>query len=309
MMDSTLINWTLDNIKPQPKEFTPPMDMREAIARVKALPPLPGSAVRIINLMSDPKADAAKLAEIIELDPLLTAQIIRWASSSLYGYRGTIASVHDAIVRVLGFNFVLDLALGLAVLAPLKAPQEGMIGTRMFWIHALASTRLMKRLGEKLPVHSCPPQQEIFLVALMHNIGFPLLGHQFSEEFAYLSSLIKANPSLPVFNLENFAFGVNHTEIGAWLMNGWSMPRTITDVVYHHHNPCYRGENYRLNLLTFLNDFLLGKVGIGDAANQICPDSIWEQLELNEADCLEILDSEHEKLEAIIETAVMLTEK
>lgn len=308
MMDLTLINWTLNNIHTQPKECTPPMDMREAIARIKALPPLPGSAVRIINLMSDPNADAAKLAEIIELDPLLTAQIIRWASSSLYGYRGRITTVKDAIVRVLGFNFVLDLALGLAVLAPLKASRDGEIGTRMFWVHALASTRLMKRLGDIMPVEFRPQQQEIFLTALMHNIGFPLLGHQFPEEFAYISSLIGANPSLPVFNLETFAFGVNHTEIGAWLMNAWAMPRTITDVVYHHHNPCYRGENYRLNLLTYLNDFLIGKVGIGDARNQICPNTVWEQLGLNEAACMEILDSEHDDIEKIVATAVTLTE-
>jgi len=308
MMDSTLITWTLDNINPQPKGCTPPMDMREAIAHIKALPPLPGSAVRIINLMSDPKADAGKLAEIIELDPLLTAQIIRWASSSLYGYRGKITTVHDAITRVLGFNFVLDLALGLAVLAPLKAPHEGVIGTRMFWIHALASTRLMKLLGAKIPAQSRPPQQEIFLAGLMHNIGFPLLGHQFFEEFAYLSRLIKANPSLTVFNLETFAFGVNHTEIGAWLMSAWSMPRTITDIVYHHHNPCYRGENHQLNLLTYLNDCLLGQIGIGDAVNQTCPEEVFTLLELDAASCQALLDSEHEELEKIVATAEMLTE-
>lgn len=307
-MDSSLINWTLDNINSQPKGFTPPRDMREAITGIKALPPLPGSAVRIVNLMSDPHADIAKLAEIIELDPLLTAQIIRWASSALYGYRGKITTVHDAITRVLGFNFVLDMALGLAVLAPLKSPSDGPIGTRMFWIHALASTRFMRRVGEKMPEPIRPQQQEIFLAGLMHNIGFPLLGHQFTGEFVYLSNLINANPSLAIFNLENFAFGVNHAEIGAWLMNTWSMPRAITDIVYHHHNPCYSGENHVLNLLTFLNDCLLGQIGIGDAVNQTCPEEVWGQLGLNESICSEIIDSLHDELEKIIATAEMLTE-
>lgn len=308
MMDSTLINWTLNNIGPQLKGCTPPMDMREAIVHIKSLPPLPGSAVHIIELMSDPRADAAKLAEIIELDPLLTAQIIRWASSSLYGYRGKIVTVQDAITRVLGFNFVLDLALGLAVLAPLKSPKDGAIGTRMFWTHALASTRLMKSIAEKMPVAIRPPAQETFLAALMHNIGFPLLGHQFIDEFNCLSNLIKNNPSLTVFNLETFAFGVNHCEIGAWLMNAWSMPKAITDIVYHHHNPCYRGENYRLNLLTFLNDCLLGRIGIGDAVNQTCPDEVWGLLEVDEATCREIFDGLHDELEKIVATAEALTE-
>lgn len=299
-MASSLLNWTLDNIDPKSKNFTPPMDMRDGITAIKALPPLPGSAVRLIKLMSDPRADARKLAEIIELDPLLTAQIIRWASSSLYGYRGKITSVEEAVVRVLGFNFVLDLALGLAVLAPLKAPKEGAVGTKMFWIQALAGSHLMKKLAEQMPPPSRPPQQEIFLAALLHNIGFPLLGHQFGAEFSYLSTLIKANPGLLIFNLENFAFGVNHAEIGAWLMKAWGMPRPIVDVVYHHHNPCYRGENHQLALLTYLSDCLLGQAGIGDAANQTCPDELWVTLQLDEALCGQILDSERSALEKLV---------
>lgn len=307
-MQSSLFNWTLNAINPQNNGFTPPMDMREAISSIRALPPLPGSAVRIINLISDPKADAEMLAEIIEMDPLLTAQIIRWSTSSLYGYRGKISSVRDAIVRVLGFNFVLDLALGLAVLAPLRAPKEGVIGTRMFWIHALTSALLMKKLAQKMPAESNLNAQEVFLAALLHNIGFPLLGHQFPGEFEYLNKLIIANPGLSIYNLETFAFGVNHTQIGAWLMSAWSLPRLITDIVYHHHNPFYRGDHYQLTLLTYLNDYLLGQIGIGDAANQNCPEDVWSVLSLEPATALEVVDSLQDEIAAINDMADMLTE-
>lgn len=306
-MQSTLTHWTLNALNPQLNGFTPPLDMREVISHIRALPPLPGSAVQIISLIADPKADVDRLANIIEHDPFLTAQIIRWASSPLYGYRGEISSVRDAIVRVLGFNFVLDLALGLAVLAPLKGPREGVVGTRMFWIHALASTRLMVKLAEKIPAEIGLKTQEVFLVGLMHNIGFPLLGHQFLKEFKQLESLINANPSLSIFNLESYAFGVNHAQIGAWLMNAWSMPQLITDIVYHHHNPYYRGDHYQLNLLTYLNDYLLGLIGIGDAANQTCSDELWAILKLESALGHEILATLHDEIEYITEMAETLT--
>ena len=307
-MQSTLMNWTLNAIHPQLHGFTPPLDMRDTISHIRSLPPLPGSAVRIINLISDPKADADKLAEIIEMDPLLTAQIMRWATSSLYGYRGKITTVREAIIRVLGFNFVFDMALGLAVMAPLKGPKTGVIGTRMFWIHALASTRLMIKLAENLPVELGIKKQEVFLVALLHNIGFPLLGHQFPDEFNHLDKLIDANPNLSIYNLETFAFGVNHAQIGAWLMNAWSMPKVISDIVYHHHNPFYRGENYQLNLLTYLNDYLLGQIGIGDAANQVCPEDVWLTLQLDSKQVYQVLENQHNEIEAITELAETITQ-
>ena len=305
-MQSMLVHWTLSAINSH-SGFTPPLDMRETISNIRALPPLPGTAARIIELISDPKADVDELAEVIEVDPILAAQIIRWASSALYGYRGKITSVHDAIVRVLGFNFVLDMALGLAVMAPLRAPKEGVIGTRMFWIHALASTRLMSKLAKKVPAEIEFKSEEIFLAALLHNIGFPLFGHQFSAEFGHLNRLINANPNLSIYNLETFAFGVNHAQIGAWLMSSWQMPQLITDIVYHHHNPFYRGENYQLNILTYINDYLLGQIGIGDAANQTCSDEIWAMLKLEPAVGVEILDNLQDEIKSITDMAESLT--
>lgn len=306
-MQASLINWTLNTITPQLDSFTPPKDMREAISRIKTLPPLPGIALRITQLAADPSADAAKLADIIEQDPLLTAQVIRWACSPLYGYRGKITSVQDAITRVLGFDFVFNLALGLAALAPLKAPKDGPVGTRLFWIQALASTKLMPLLANQMPAAHRLAPADLFLAGLMHNIGFPLLGNQFPEEFNYLNKLIQANPTLTVFNLEKFAFGVDHTMLGAWLMTAWSMPKPVIDIVYHHHNPYYRGENHQLNLLTFLSDCLLGRLGIGDAQQQTSHDEFFDQLGLPAGASQTALDKFNDILENIIATADIIT--
>ena len=115
----------------------------------------------------------------------------------------------------------------------------------------------------------------------------------------YLSKLIHANPTLTINAIEKFAFGCDHTQFGSWLMRSWSMPKPIIDVVYHHHNPNYRGDNYQLNLLIFLNDYLLGKLGIGDAINQQCPDSVYEELKLNKDECIKIIaDFDQEMIDA-----------
>ena len=305
MMEINLLKWTQSTINQDINSFSPPADMRQSISQVKELPPFPVTANRILQLASDPLADAKKLSEIIELDLILATQVIRWASSALYGFRGKINSVQDAITKVLGFDFVFNLALSLAALAPLKSPVHGMIGTKSLWIQSLTSTRLMTAIALKMPVENRPKSQHIFLAGLMHNIGFILLGHQFGDEYTYLNKLIDANPALAINTIENFAFGCDHAQLGAWLMQTWSMPKPISDVVYHHHNPNYRGENYHLNLLVFLNDFLLGKVGIGDAANQQCPDIVFERLGVKQTECeilLKELDQDIDSIKVTVES-------
>src|SRR5690606_35511858 len=57
------------------------------------LPPLPETAHRVMKLRVDPDAGIAELAEIIETDPSLSAQVVSWASSSYYAAPGRIRSV------------------------------------------------------------------------------------------------------------------------------------------------------------------------------------------------------------------------
>ncbi len=280
MMNPSLISWTLDTINSPLNTLKSPYDLLERISELQTLPVLPGVAMRIIQLAADLTADAEKLAAVIELDPLLTAQILRWASSSLYGYPGKIVSVREAISRVLGFDLVFNLALGLSTIGLLKAPKDGPIGTRFFWVHAMTSSLLMPLLNSHIPLENRFQDTELCLAALLHNIGYPLLGDQFPREFTCLNHLMAANPTLSEVALESFTLGVSHDTLGAWLMTSWSMPKPIIDVVYHHHNPGYRGDNYRLNLLTYLNDCLLGGLGIGNGKPQIYTEEILAELHL-----------------------------
>lgn len=303
-MTPSLINWTFSCIDTHNALIAPPNDLRTAVAQIKELPPLPGIATRIMDLAADPLADARKLSEIVELDPLLTTQVIRWASSSLYGYKGKISSVQDAITRVLGYQFVFDLVLGLSALSPLQAPTEGLIGTRSFWTHALASTHLMSALNAQLSTDIKFEPQTIFFVALMHNIGYPLLGNQFKNEFKILSKLAQANPTLSLHKIEKFAFGVDHCELGSWLLKTWNMPSSVIDVVYHHHNPHYRGDNYLLNLLTYLNDSLLASINIGDSQHNVDYNQIFEELSIDEVTtktALDKLENELEEIKSMVE--------
>jgi len=303
-MNPSLINWTFSCIDSSNALTEPPNDLRNTINHIKELPPLPGIAAKIMKLAADPLADNKKLAEIVELDPLLTTQVIRWASSSFYGYRGKISSVQDAINRVLGYQFVFDLVLGLSALSPLNAPADGIIGTRAFWTHALASTRLMGEINNYLPSEQQFEAQTVFFVALMHNIGFPLLGDQFKYEFNTLSHLAEANPDLSLPKLEKFAFGVDHCELGSWLLKTWNMPIEVIDVVYHHHNPFYRGKNYQLNLLTYLSDSLLASINIGDAHKNNVRDSVFKTFNLNpsvSSELLEKVESELDEIKSMVE--------
>ena len=309
MMTPTLINWTLNTINADQDNFMPPYDMHEALDRLEALPPLSGIGLRIMQLANDPSADANGLAEIIEQDTVVSAQIIRLAGSPVYGFSGTDLNVRDSISEVLGFDFACNLALALSAFPSLKMSKDGAIGTRLYWIHAIASMQLMQLLNNQLAVSKKFHDAQLIQSGLMHNIGLPLLADQFPIEFDHLNILASANPTMPIIELEKFALGIDHNILGAWLMRSWSMPKSIIDVVNNHHNPQYRGESYKLNLLTYLSDCLLGKLRIGHAAQkQSYSPELLSDLGLTVEAIEKSIGCLYDNLENIIMMAEMITE-
>lgn len=240
--------------------------IEQRIEQVYELPPMPELARRILQLQSDPKSGSSQLANIVQLDPSLAAQVIRYASSAYYGYRGRISNIQDAISRVLGYDLVLNLSLGLAAGRSFRIPDGGPLGLSRFWEHAILSAVLAQKIGDRVPVGRRPPAGMSYLCGLLHDFGVLLLGHLFLPEFQLLNKFAAANPDKTLTELEGRLLGMGgardllamgHARIGAWLMEAWKMPEPIVVTLLEHHNPAYRGEYEVAVHLVQLSDFLL----------------------------------------------------
>lgn len=265
------------------------VDFKRRIQTLKELPVMPEMAQRIFALRADPSADVDKLARLVELDPSLAAQIIRYARSPFFAYRGNVDSIHVAISRVLGFELVMSLALGIAAAQPFKMPTLGPLGLNAFWRHATYSAALVQALGRELPRNIRPPAGLSYLAGLLHNFGHLLLGHSFKREFCMLNGAVSEKPLLPVTEQEMTLLGVQHGDIGAWLMESWNMPGEIVVAVREHHNEHYDGQHAVYQRLVLLADRMLKEHGIGDASSHDLPADTLAALGLEEIQAVMVM--------------------
>lgn len=266
-------------------------EIRRRIEQVYELPPMPEMARRILNLRNNPDASIAELSCIVEMDPSLAAQVVRYAASPFYAYRGRIDSIHDAITRVLGFDMVMNMALGLATGRSFHNPCEGPLGLHAFWRHAIYTATLAQALAKRMPPKARPQPGMVYLAGLLHNFGFLLLGHLFPPEFKLLNKLVAAHPESPVTSLEKCVLGMGqaqnflemgHAQIGTWLMQSWQMPEEIIVTLREHHNPEYLGDHALFPHLVMVADHVLKGHEIGDAPDAQLPPASMERLELTE---------------------------
>ena len=246
------------------------------LEKLYRLPPMPALGMRILQLTSNPDASARELAELIEYDPSVTAQIIRYARSALFNYPGQIDSVQEAVTRVLGFERVAHIALGIASVRAFDIPRAGPLGMDQFWRHSLYCAFVCQRLAPQCGADS----SLAYLCGLLHNFGLLLVGHLFPTEFEELNRLRAANPEVSMRALEQQVFGddgeqqmlsVGHGVIGGILHKLWQLPDPVIKAAGVHQQGEYEGEHKTYVVMVQLANGLLKEKGVGDEFN---PDDI-----------------------------------
>lgn len=254
--------------------------MRQRLEETIEIPPLPQSAQKIMKLRVNPDASIEELADLVETDPSLAAQVVSWASSPFYAAPGKIRSVEDAIGRVLGFDLVINLAVGLALGKTFTLPKDSAERTTPYWEQAIYTAAVIEGLARAMPVAKRPEMGLNYLAGLLHNFGYLVLAYIFPPHFKMICRHVEANPHVPPHLVDQHLLGVTRDQIGSWLMRYWDMPAEISTAIRYQHDPDYQGNLHLYANLAYLSLALLSERGIGSGSEMPIPPALLERLGL-----------------------------
>ncbi|WP_036229298.1 HDOD domain-containing protein [Marinobacterium jannaschii] len=269
------------------------------------LPSLPTTLQKIVVLRSDPDAEVDDLLAVVRLDPSLAAQVMSWAASPYYAAPGEIDSIDDAVMRVLGFELVVNMTLGTALGQMLDVPDEGPRGGTPYWLQAVYTATLTEKLCRMMPPSKRPRPGLAYLSGLLHNFGYLVLAYLFPPQFALLSRYIEANPHINSWVVEQQILNVTREQIGGWLLSNWSLPDDVCDAIRYQHCINPEGEYSPYERLLYLASRLLRDKGLSDGPLEPLADELFEELGLDAKRVYKMLDgllSEDEAIRDLTET-------
>lgn len=253
------------------------------------IPPLAHTAQKIIKLRVNPEASVDDITGVVETDPALAAQVVSWAASPYYASPGKIRSVEDAIVRVLGFDLVINLALGLALGKTLSLPKDQPQQATPYWQQAIYTAAVIEGLNRAIPRPQRPEAGLSYLAGLLHNFGYLVLAHVFPPHFSLICRHLEVNPHLSHSVIEQHLLGITREQIGAWLMRFWGMPEELATALRFQHDPDYQGEHAGHANLVCLAVRLLRNKGIGDGPYSEIPETLYEHLGISREKANEVV--------------------
>lgn len=248
-----------------------PMGLQEGIESITELPIMSQTTRQILLLRTYETISTRDILSIVSHDPSLAAQVMYWAHSPLYSHLDAIDSLQTAIDRVLGVDNTLNLLLGSSMSQTFRIPADGPAGLQAFWRHSIYCASLVNELVKLLPESMDIKPGLAYLGGLLHNFGCLVLGHVFPARFFLFNRFLAVNRHVPIKMVERYVLGAEHWQIGAWLMQAWSMPEEVIAAVrWHHHEDCTQPHAAYSNLVLIANR-LLHHLGIGHEENDRLP--------------------------------------
>ena len=187
------------------------------------IPAQPETLVQLSLLLAEDDVDFIAASQLISTDMALAAAVLKAVNSAMYGLRGRVQSVQQAITY-LGTREVASVTfeMGLRAVFP-DSPELAPL-----WDRARVRGLLMGRIATAVGVDSWASHS----AGLFEECGKAVMFRHATAR--YKPMLAEAKSDEELLMLEHAQFGVSHDTLGAALCESWGLnPQAVDSVRYH----------------------------------------------------------------------------
>ena len=229
----------LEESIPEKKEAVVKKRLKGLLKQTITVPSLPDVAVRVQDALKDPEVAFKKLAQIINTDLTLAANVIKLANSPQFGVSGKISSIEDACTQV-GMNAIANTVMATKVFDALETlPSD--FDMKMLRRHCYAVATIARIVARRCHTLRKVVQRKqfsgtMFAAGLLHDIGKVLMTQYFAEECERIVETVDEK-GCSMVEAETEVVGVSHADAGLYAGIEWHFPVILINVVGRHHWP------------------------------------------------------------------------
>ncbi len=211
----------------------------------------------IEKLVSDPKASAQDICEILDKEQDLSRLMLNTANSPFYNIPKRATSTIHA-VQAIGFEEVIAVARCHAVYALFATDRSSLPEKIITHGSAVGAAAVMVSAHLKLK-HTA----DIFLAGLVHDIGKVFMSVFMPDKFEKLLLVLNDPENLLGYHkLEEMIFGVTHSDAGAGLLEKTGFAKNIIDAVSYHHACSHEGPYPLYSAIVHIADAICNIKGL-----------------------------------------------
>ncbi|MCU0933269.1 MAG: HDOD domain-containing protein [Thiobacillaceae bacterium] len=208
-------------------------------------PALDHSVARIVEALEIGEEDTSPLVEAVLADVSLTQKVLRLANSAMYAPIGGSVSTVSHAMKVLGFEAVGHLALGVKLIGSLGQMRPDSRSAE----RELAQSLVAGSVAGSLVAQTAVKNGEMGMVCtLLHRLGQLLTAFYLPDEWARIQGAVEAGEDEK--EAARAVLGMSLDELGTYIAGQWRLPARIVATLGDTTPPGESEEDAWLHALT-----------------------------------------------------------
>lgn len=235
--------------------------VEEIVNIANHIPPFPKVAMQVMKMLEDPKVQPKDLAEVIQYDSAITANLLRTCNASYFGLPRKVSSLDEALV-LLGQDALKDILIASSSARFYKggAGEGYQLEQGDLWKHSVAVAIMSKSISRHF--QGVDPGTA-FTAGLLHDIGKRFLSSFVASDFKKIMDRTYID-GLSFMAAEREILGMDHAELGALIMEKWDFSEEMILAVRFHHDPQALSKDPLTALVAMANTLVISMgVGVG----------------------------------------------
>ncbi|GJM05427.1 MAG: hypothetical protein DHS20C09_14180 [marine bacterium B5-7] len=205
---------------------------QDYLVDVAELITLPDIYIAIKETIEDPQSNMNELTEIISIDPAISTRLLKIANSPFYGQVSDIDSLSRA-VSLLGTKTIHDTVLAITLSQVFQSMIDVNFDVPSFWQNSIMRGVVAKSCAKALKIND---PDRLFILGLLSNIGHMVMG---IRDPGLMQKVISQHQKTgyPIHLFERSTFGFDYADLGADVLEGWSIPNSIISGIRYQNCP------------------------------------------------------------------------
>ena len=229
---------------------------------------MPAAHSKLLTLLSkaDEEVDVRQVSSTLELDPALSAKVMKTCRSAYFGFQGNMMTQAVAFLGVAVIRKIVQSAIIYDVFGGDGEETAEPLGLTMgdLWRHSLATGMAMEVIGkaDKKKTH--------FLLGVLHDIGKAVFLFRFTDHYRKVLELVEKE-NVSILQAELDLLGISHADCGGELAIHWDLPGEVRTAITSHHTPGQSTQHRRLAAMVHIADIAVRTMNIGSSGDPLIP--------------------------------------
>jgi HD-like signal output (HDOD) protein len=203
--------------------------IRRVVGAVGELPCLPRTSAALMRALDDPDVPIAMVGHIVERDVSIAAKVMQLANSAFFGRASQVTTIGQAVAH-LGTQLLRQLVAA----AEIFHVFQGETRAPGYTVKEIQShSQQVAAMAARMPL-APGAIAECAVTALLHDVGKLVMATRLPSVCDLIAEMV-ASEAVDRVDAEERLLGVNHADIGAYLLALWGLPVSIVEAVRYHH--------------------------------------------------------------------------